>query len=538
MAVAGYQDLRSQFRWRVPQVFNIGTACADAQDPDAPALIDTTSKTVVTHTFGDLRDASNRLANGLTAVGVKAGDRVGIILPQSFEAAVAHLAVYKLGAVVLPLSTLFGPDALSFRLEDSEARAVITVPPMVERVLDCVTALDATLILVEDENTAVPAGAHRFDDLVEHGSPLYSPAVTGPDSPALLIYTSGTTGGPKGALHGHRVLLGHLPGFELAYDFFPQDGDRIWTPADWAWIGGLINVVLPAWYHGRPVVAATRRGFDPQWACDVINGNGVTTAFLPPTALKMMRQGLDQPVSLGLRAVMSGGESLGDEMLRWSTEFLGVSVNEIFGQTEANLVIGSCAAAWEARPGSMGLAYPGHDVVILDHAGDPATRGTLGEIAVRAPDPVMFLEYWRRPDATAAKYRGEWLLTGDLGWCDDDGYLWFSSRADDLINSAGYRIGPAEIEATLIKHPAVSMAAVVGVPDDIRGEVVKAFVQLLAGHVPSEALAADIQTFVASRLAAYQYPRSIEFVEDLPLTTTGKIRRRALRAAHDTRSTR
>ena len=531
---ATYEDLRARFAWELPAHFNMGVACADRHPASAPALVDLAGDGGRReYTFGDLAVLSNRLANGLAGLGVRAGDRVAIVLPQRAETALAHLAVYKLGAIAVPMSGLFGPEALAYRLRDCGTRLVVTDAAHRERVTEA--AEDVGLVLVD---AALPPH-HGFWELVQAGSADLAPAPTTPETPALLIYTSGTTGSPKGALHGHRALLGHLPGFELSHEFFGQEGDRFWTPADWAWIGGLLDALLPSWYHGRPVVAAARAGFDPEWAVSLMAREGVRNAFLPPTALKLMREAGVDAEGVDLRTVGCGGETLGEEVLAWARERLAVTVNEFYGQTEANLLVGNCASVWGVRPGSMGRPYPGHDVAVLRDDGTSADAGQLGQLAVRAPDPVMFLEYWGKPEATRDKLdpSGGWLLTGDLARADEDGYLWFSARNDDVINSAGYRIGPAEIEECLMRHPAVAMAAAIGVPDPVRGEAVKAFVQLVGGHAPSAELEADIQLLVKQRLAAYLYPRQIEFVPDLPLTTTGKIRRLELRRLEAERRT-
>ena len=521
-----YEALRAGFSWDVPAAANIGVACADAQRPDALALIELTGEGAIRdYSFGDLARLSNRFANGLAGIGVAAGDRVGVVLPQRVETAVAHLAVYKLGAVAVPLSALFGPEALTLRLGDCEARAVITDRAGLDNVSAVADDLGLTVIVVED---VVAAPYLRFADLL--GADEFTPAETTPDTPALLIYTSGTTGPPKGALHGHRVLWGHLPGFDLMYDFFPRGNDRVWTPADWAWIGGLMDALLPSWFHGATVLAAARKGFDPEHAMTLLQHHNVTAAFIPPTALKLLRQAGVAPLRGGaLRSVMSGGEPLGAPMLDWAREHLGVTVNEIYGQTEANLLVGNCAGAWEVRPGSMGKPFPGHDVAVLGDDDQPTAAGEVGEIALRLPDPVAFLEYWGKNDATAEKTRDGWLRTGDVGSVDEDGWFWFAARNDDVITSAGYRIGPGEIEACLVAHPAVALAAVIGVPDEVRGEAVKAFVQLADGQTASAALESELRDHVRNRLAAYEYPRAIEFVNDLPMTTTGKIRRIELR---------
>lgn len=531
-----YDTLRDGFRWELPQRLNMGVLCADRHPAAARALIEQQADgSRREHTFGELARLSSRFANALLGLGIMPGDRVAIVLPQRVETGIAHLAIYKVGAVAVPLSGLFGPDALRYRLADSGSRLVITDEVHRDVVAEVAGELGGVGVVVVD---GVRPGHEGFWELIQSAAEAFAPAETGPDTPALLIYTSGTTGSPKGALHGHRVLYGHLPGWELSHDFFPQEGDVVWTPADWAWIGGLMDALMPAWFHGRPVVSAAREKFDPEWARRLMIDHGVRNAFLPPTALKLMRQADSAEPAPELRSIMCGGEPLGDELLAWVRGRFGLEVNEIYGQTEANYVVGNSSRVWDVRPGSMGRAYPGHEIAILGEDGAPAPPGTLGQIAVGRDDPVMFLEYWGRPDATREKFTpdGEWLLTGDLATADEDGYLWFASRNDDIINSAGYRIGPAEIESCLMHHPAVAMAAAVGVPDPVRGEVVKAFIQVAEGHAPSADLEREIQQLVRTRLAAYVYPRQIEFVQELPLTTTGKIRRTELRKLEATRT--
>lgn len=529
-----YEELRAGFRWRIPELFNMGLACSDDQPSTSLALVDVRSDDTVREvTFGRLAEMSNRFANGLHGLGIRQGDRVGVVVPQSLETAVAHLGTYKAGAVAVPLSVLFGPEALRLRLGDAGARAVVTVPESLEAVVEACMDLETSVIVVADHATA----PHRtFDAVIAEAGQTFDKPRTAASDPGLLIYTSGTTGPPKGALHGHQVLLGHMPGFDLMFDFFGRADDRMWTPADWAWIGGLLDAVLPTFLHGRPVLAAARKGFDPDWAIDLMDRHRIRAAFLPPTGLKLMRQAGTAVDRARLRTCMSGGEPLGEEMLTWAQERLGVTINEIYGQTEANLIVGNSHTAWKVRPGSMGRPFPGHDVAIIDAAGEQTATGEVGEIAVRGPDPVMFLQYWGEPELTRQQFTGDWLRTGDLGLQDDDGYLWFRARADDVINSAGYRIGPADIEDCLLGHAAVAMAAVVGVPDSIRGQAVKAFVQLRNGHTPDERLAEELQSYVRSRLSAHEYPRLVEFVTKLPMTTTGKIRRSVLRSESSNRS--
>jgi acetyl-CoA synthetase len=370
-----------------------------------------------------------------------------------------------------------------------------------------------------------------FWELIEKGSTEFKPVKSKADDPALIIYTSGTTGPPKGAFHAHRALLGHLPGVEFPHNFFPKEDDLFWTPADWAWIGGLIDVLFPSWHHGIPVVAYRAKKFDPEEAFHLLAKYGIRNAFMPPTALKMMRQVKDpgSRYDYHMRTIGSGGETLGEELLDWGKEVMGLSINEFYGQTEVNLVVSNCAEIMEIRPGSMGKAVPGHIVEIVDEGGDIVPPGVVGGVAIKRPDPVMFLQYWKNQKATEEKYVGDWCLTGDLAKKDEDGYLWFVGREDDVITSAGYRMGPAEIEDCLMKHPSVSMVAVVGSPDEVRTEVVKAFIVLKPEVVPGPDIEEEIKQFVKVRLAAHEYPREIEFVSELPMTATGKIMRKELK---------
>lgn len=515
MTHPSYEELRRSFSWQTPAEFNIGVAVADSHPAEAPAVLVTDGTTVTrTVTFGELRTLSARLANVLRSLGVCPGDRVALLLTQRPETPAAHIALAKLGAIAVPLSTMFGPDALEVRLRDAEVRLCLGETESLERV----RALGVDVPLVDVERD--------LPDLLATASDRFEAVRTGPDTPALLIYTSGTTGPPKGALHGHRVLLGHVPGFTCSHDFFPQPGDIAWTPADWAWIGGLYNILLLSLFHGHPVVAFRAPKFDPEQTLRLIERVGVRNVFMPATALRLIR-GAGVARALPLRTIASGGEMVGEETANWVTDELRVAFNEFYGQTEANLLLGNCCA-WPARPGAMGLPYPGHDVRLID-----------GEVCVRVEgNPVVFLEYWRNPAATAEKTRDGWLRTGDQATADDEGYLTFLGRDDDVISSGGYRIGPGEIEDCLIRHPAVGLAAVIGAPDAERGEIVKAFVVPAAGVAPSDELVSELQAFVRARLAAYEYPRALEFVTELPTTVTGKIRRGELRRldaerAHD-----
>ena len=527
-----YDELRQSFAWDIPARFNIAEAICDRHaGAGREALVfQRADGQADRYSFDRLQDASRRLANALAAHGIARGDRVGILLPQCPETLIAHLALYRLGAVALPLFTLFGPEALEYRLNDSGAKALVTNDAGVEKLAAIRSAVSGLGFIVNVE-TERAADIFGFDDLVARASPVRATADTGAEDPAIIVYTSGTTGQPKGVLYPHRVLLGHMPGVEFPHDFFPQPGDRMWTPADWAWAGGLLDVLLPSLYHGVPVLACRLAKFDPEIAFDLMARHQVRNAFMPPTALKMMRQVPNPATKYGyrMRSIASGGERLGEEMLSWGRETFGLTINEFYGQTEVNLVVGNCAVLMPTRESSMGRAIPGHEVEVVDEEGRPLPPGETGTIAIRAPDPVMFLGYWNNPAATRDKFRGEWCLTGDTGHRDADGYFWFHARNDDVIISGGYRIGPAEIEDCLLRHPAVALVAAVGVPDRVRGEVVKAFIIPKPGVEPTAALAAEIQAFVKTRLSAHEYPREIEFRDSLPMTITGKLRRKDLR---------
>ena len=537
-----YREVYDSFQWQIPEFYNIGVDICDkwAHQRYRLALIyEDENRQVEKYTFWDLKRLSNRLANGFKACGVGAGDRIGILLPQCPQTALSHIAAYKIGAIAIPLFTLFGTDALAYRLSNSQARVIVTDAANLPKIMEIRPNLpDLQTVLVtggvQGDDTVLD-----FWDTLDKGSPDLVPVKTKANDPALIIYTSGTTGPPKGALHAHRTLLGHLPGVEFPHNFFPRDDDLFWTPADWAWIGGLIDVLFPSWHHGIPVVAHRAKKFDPEAAFGLIAKYGIRNAFMPPTALKLMRQVKD-PQSrhrYRMHSIGSGGETLGEELLDWGRDVMGLTINEFYGQTECNLIVGCCADIMEIRPGSMGRAIPGHVVDVVDEQGQPVKEGVVGEIAVKRPDPVMFLEYWQNPEATRSKFINDWLLTGDLAQKDADGYLWFNGRQDDVITSAGYRIGPAEIEDCLMKHPAVALVAVVGSPDAVRTEIVKAFIVPKADVTPGPEVAENIKSFVKTRLAAHEYPREIEFVTELPMTATGKIMRRELKKLEIARRT-
>lgn len=533
-----FSELYAEFHWHLPAVYNIGVDVCDkwAVEPDRVALIDETGGGAVQYTFSELARRSNRWANALAGLGVGRGDRVAIILPQRPETPLAHIATYKLGALAVPLATLFGEDALEYRLKDSGAKVAIVDGQALYKLARMRDRLPELQHLVALDGLAADfCGTHDGAALEAQANSGFTPVETRPQDAALIIYTSGTTGPPKGAVLPHSALIGHLPAFVLFNNLAPQPGDLLWSPADWAWIGGLFNVLWAGWHYGIPVVAFRQAKFDPERAFWILDHYGVSNTFIFPTALKLMRQ-VPAPRAryrLRLRAVYSAGEPVGEELIEWGREALGVTINEFFGQTEMNLIAGNCAEILAVKPGSIGKPYPGHAVSVLDEDGRPVPTGALGEVAVRQPDPVMFLEYWNNPDATRRKFIGDWAMMGDLAIKDEDGYLWFKSRKDDIIKSGAYRIGPGEVEDCLLRHPAVALAAVIGVPDPTRGQVVKAFVRLAPGYRPSPELVTELQTLVKERIGFHAYPRAVQFVDELPLTTTGKLQRYILRQHAD-----
>ena len=527
-----YEAIYRRFEWAVPEFFNIGVDICDKWAADATRLAlihERRDGSAVRYTFADIRRLSDQAANLFISRGLRAGDRVGILLPQEPETAIAHVAAYKAGAIVVPLFTLFGLDALRYRLKDAGVKVLITDTRSIgkiEQIRADIPDLE-TMFCID----GAARGGEDFHAALDSMSEDFQPVQTHADDPALIIYTSGTTGPPKGALLAHRALLGHLPGVEMSHNFLGEAGDLMWTPADWAWIGGLIDVLLSAWHLGIPVLAHRFEKFEPEAAFALMAKHKVRNVFLPPTALKMMRSvpNAKSRWKLDIRSLGSGGESLGPELLQWGRDTFGLTINEFYGQTECNMVLSSCEALFPSKPGAIGKAAPGHDVEIIDDAGRVLPAGEIGAIAVRRPDPVMFLGYWNNRQATQEKFIGDWLITGDTGTKDADGYVTFVGRNDDVITSAGYRIGPGPIEDCLLGHPAVRMAAVVGAPDAERTEIVKAFVVLREGFEPDDALTRELQDHVRTRLAAHEYPRQVRYVDSLPMTTTGKIIRRELR---------
>ncbi len=537
LARAGFEWRDGRWHIAVAELANIAEDTvgrhARSGRKNHPALIyEAENGSVHTLSYAQLDERANRLASSLRRMGVQAREPVGVHLDQRPETAVAHLALYKLGAIVCTMSRLYGPATLGHILRDTRLSLVLTGDPTGALAEACVQIAAEGLAAprIIDCNTELKA-------LIAAGDPSFVPVQTRAEDPALLMYTSGSTGLPKGMLHAHRVLFAYLPTVRMFYDLSLDDTDAVfWTPADWAWVGGLLDLVLPAWAHGQTVVAWAGR-FDALHALRLMARHRVTHAFMTPTALKRMAE-IDDPhriEGLCLKAVCTGGESLPGEVIQWTDRALRAVCNEFYGLTEVNHLIGNCRAAYPVLPGSMGKVYPGHTVRLVDEAGNDVPAGEVGEIVVSAADPTLFLGYWGRLGIPEEMRLGSWLRTRDLARIDEQGYVWYQGRNDDLIKSSGYRIGPAEVEDALLRHPKVAEAAVVGSPDPQRGTIVKAFVRLRAGAVGSDALVQELQQMVKTNLAAYKFPREIEFVDEFPLTSSGKIRRAELRRREEMR---
>jgi acetyl-CoA synthetase len=530
-----YEQFESAFEWELPVPFNTATAVCDywASESDRAALFyetpDGASRTV---TFRELQTDSNRLADYLTENGVSRGDRVVVTGVQKPQVLTALLAIWKVGAIAVPVSRLLGTDGVAHRLEHSGASAIVVDEGNVETYRALPDEATAAVTPLTVDEPSGPATGVR--DAIADGSPEFEPVETHPEEPATIQYTSGTTGEPKGAVLAHRTLLGQLPAYFFTHrNTVITPEEVVWVIAEWSWVG-LYAHVLPSLFYGIPVVAYPRERFDPRRVFEIIEKHGVTYCRMTPTAIRMMMQ-FDDVESYdrsSIRQLGIGGEKSSESVAAWVDEvFDSPVVNSGYGQTETLLVTGECAALGKQREGSNGVPVPGRTVAVLDpDTLEPKPAGELGELAVAYEgDVASFSRYWNDPEATAEKVRDGWLLTGDLATQDADGFVWFHSRKDDVIISSGYRIGPTEIESSLAAHPAVADAGVVGVPDEIRGEIPKAFVVLAAGEAPSAELRSELQTHVRDRLAKYKYPRELVFIDELPKTTNGKLKRSSLR---------
>ena len=534
-----WDELCENFKWEIPEKMNAAFYVCDAHAEDK-------SRVAIFHedgggnkgkiTFWELMNTTNRLANYLRTQGVEQGDRIAVCLSQRPEAIISHVGSWKLGAVSMPLTVLFGPDGLKYRLEHSDAKIAIVEASVLDSLRMIKKDLGNLRKILVIGDVDLEEDEIQFRDALGGMSRYFDMAELSPEDNMVLIYTGGTTGDPKGVIHRHSWIFRGPGHFAALCNAEIRPEDVFWNPADFAWGGPLFDLAFPGLFYGKPILTYAGGGrFDPEKAFKLIEDYGLTILYIPPTGLRMMRQVENPSERFDLktpRVLMSGAEAFGKALPEWAAKTFGprTVVHEAYGQTEATLLTMNCQRYFEYKY-NIGRAVPGLKVEILDDDGNVLTPGEQGEIAIGAFDgnPVVLKEYWRNPDETKAKFKGNWMLTGDLGTKDEEGYFTFISRKDDIIISSGYRIGPSEVEDTLIKHEAVVEAAVIGVPDETRGEIPKAFVVLRTGYDPSDDLKKDLQVFVKERLAKHEYPRAIQFVTELPKTTTGKVMRRILR---------
>ena len=512
MNSTSYEQVCARHRWNVPAHYNIASDVCDKHPREKLAMVwesfDGSHRELA---WGELQDLANRAAHLLREHGVERGDRVAVILPATPEAAAVFFGIWKLGGILLSMSVLYGDDSIRHRLIDSDARLVVTDAANAKRF-----GTTTAQLLVVDEQTLAGGSieAVTCDTLA--------------DDPAQLYYTSGTTGLAKGIVHAHRYILAHE---EFVYCHEVEDGERFHGMGEWAWAAGIAPLLGPWRLGAVQCVYRREAGFDPVKQLDFLSRHNVTNVFTTPTAMRAMMSIADagKRYPQRFRRVCSAGEPLNPEAIRWFREQYGVTVLDYYGLTESYPLVANYPFM-EVREGSMGKPMPGWEIEILDEDEHPVGRGERGEICLRArSNPHFPLGYWNRPSDSDEVFGGEWFHTKDAARQDDDGYVWYEGRADDVIIAAGYRIGPFEVESACLEHPAVREAAVVASPDELRGHVVKAFIVLASDCDPSDELSEEIKAFVRHRLSAYAYPRRIEFVADLPKTLTGKIRRIVLR---------
>jgi acetyl-CoA synthetase len=530
-----WDDIYAEADWDAPEELNIGHEVADrhATDREKVALYQVgTDGELNKLTFWELANRSSQFANVLDDLGVEEGDRVFSYMPRIPEHYVALVGTLKHGAVWGSVNERFGPDGISYRLDDCDAKVVVTTTDNRDTVADALDdAPTVEHVITVDRGTGAPAEDVVFNTALDGASTEYDAAETGGEDDAMLYYTSGTTGLAKGVLHKHRWIAGVAATQRYAVDL--QEGDLYWSTGDLGWLTGAINT-LGAWFWGSSLF--TYEGeFDPEEWAELLDEYPITVLFSVPTAYRMLREHEEvlDGVDLNLRHALSIGEPLSAGVVEWGEESLGVTILDTYGQTETGNMIINNYPTMELRPGSMGKPLPGIEADIVDpETGEVLGPGETGEIAERGEYPCFFAEYWQKPEKTADCFiegpDGEWYLSGDLAHKDEDGYFWFEGRADDVILSSGYRIGPFEVESSLGEHEAVAEAAVVPKPHTERGNIVKAYIVPSEGTSPSEDLKGTVKDHVKEELSAHEYPREIEFVEELPKTVTGKIRRTEL----------
>lgn len=535
----GYEEAQEGYEFDIPDTFNLASDVVN-RHADRRGQVAMVQRITVdngvdeerTYTFWQLERWASRLAGALDSRGVDRGDRVALVANRSDRVMAVHLAAWRLGAVTVPLSVLYGPDGLRYRLTDAVPTALFAQSDRFEAVVEATEDIEDLELFVGTDADPPPVdgmASVSMDSLTDDRPDPAPPVETAPSDPAFILYTSGTTGRPKGVVQGHQTLIGWLPGFQMCFELPWHEADPfLYATPPLAWIGG-INLVLGAWHYGFPVlVHDTDAGFDPVHVFENIDRYGPTRAVLVPGMLNAM-QGVDATAydTTSLQVVMSGSEPVSESLYEYVLETLGANLNEMYGQTEALHIVSSCSQWHDADPGSLGYPVPGHEVEIVDEAGERKPGGEVGIIALREPDPAMFSELWNDLEGTEAKFIGDWMNTDDLGYRDEGGQFWFKSRADNLIITQGYRVGPAEVEDTIIELPEVADVGVVGVEQE-DGQVIKAFVEVESGHAADAELRERIQEYVKERLAKYQYPREIEFIEAIPKTVTGKTKHHEL----------
>jgi acetyl-CoA synthetase len=523
-----YEEIYDAFEWDLPETYNIAAEVIESHVGTGRTALrfewqDGSSES---YTFEEIHEQAGRLATWFRARGVTSGDRIGVALSQHPVTLIAHVATYKLGAAVVPMSVLFGSESVAHRLETADVTALVTNGTFVERLGDELDRI-GTLVTVNES----PHGT-GYDAIQRETAHVMNAVETSPDDVSLILFTSGTTGDPKGVAHGHGVLAGILPGFELMNEF-PDEEAVVYTPADWAWVAGSLDTAFPAWWGGSTVVGYESRGFDPKAVFEVLESHGVTHTFLTPTMLQLLSEEVPEPKAnyeIALETIVTGGEPTSDAVFEWVSEaFSDVALNEHYGQTEADILLVNARSVMnDSKKGALGRPTPGHEVAVIDEEGTVLPDGEEGRIAVRTPDPVVTLGYWNAPAETDAAYIGEWWDTGDMGYRDADGVFWFVGREDELIISSGYRISPAQIERKLEEHSAVRSAVVFGVPDETRGEIVAAAIRVRDGSNDTAALRSELKELVRNDLAKYKYPRAFLFVDELPRTSTDKVDKQAL----------
>ncbi len=529
-------------RWRItwPENTNIfhmtvGKYLTAASRDNTAMIFEEADGSATTMTFADVDNASTNLASALQELGYGRGDLIGLHTGQHPDTAVAHMAVCKLGAVAVTLSQLYGPQSLQHALNDCNLKVLLTSEDAWGSLRTDAAKLfpDLKHVLLRSPGAGeIDLGAALADHTSAHS---FKPDFVGADDPALLMYTSGSTGKPKGILHGHRILAAYTPSINLFFDLAMEQADAVyWSPSDWAWVGGLLDMLFPAWMAGRPIATSLHR-FNADYAYQFMQRHKVTHTFLAPTAIKRLAQHKNpkNQYDLSLGYICTGGEALASETLNWAENSLGVVCNEFYGLTEVNHLIGNCASLYPRIPGSMGRAYPGHCVYLVNSEGEEVADGEVGEIVTRADSPTRFLGYLNNQEQEDGMRLGKYLRTRDLAVRDANGYFWYKGRSDDLIKSSGFRIGPAEIEECLLAHGSVAEVAIVAKPDAERGSIVKAYVKLRAGEQRGDAMIESLCNHVRTQLAAYKSPREVEFVDDFVMTSSGKINRRILREAEE-----